>query len=204
MSVCRLPQWFGNPSHGARLLPMVSECPVVLLAPWQGTDRQTDRQGTAQYGLARSGRGARSGLRQCVPTGTWPRAGGPAPYGGTHRGARPQRRVPVPTSALSRRGDGDLAWPQQGARCHRGGQHRWHWVHRGLPAGTWHGEHRKAGSCPPSCRYPCPQPVTLLGDGQCQGGQGTGTLCPLPSAVRGRGLQQAARTSLGYSDFIFM
>lgn len=63
---------------------------------------------------------------------------------------------------------------------------------------------QKGWFLPPSCRYPCPQPVTLLGDGQCQPGQGTGTLCPLPSAVRGRGLQQAARTTLGYSYFIFM
>lgn len=62
----------------------------------------------------------RGGLRQRVPTGTWPRAGGPAPHGGTHRGARPQRGVPVPASASSPWGDGDLGWPQQGARCHRG------------------------------------------------------------------------------------
>lgn len=46
VSVCRLPQQFGDPSHGARLLPMVSECPVVLLALGSpmARDRQTDRQ----------------------------------------------------------------------------------------------------------------------------------------------------------------
>lgn len=51
---------------------------------------------------------------------------------------------------------------------------------------------------PPHCRYPSPPAAALPWRWATPAGRarGMGTLCPVPSSVRGRGLQQAERTTL--------
>lgn len=161
-------------------------CPVPALA---GSCPQMDRDGqsVAQHRALREfGREWDGGSRWVQTPGLW---------GATGR-AQPHRSPPAWVSPVPHCpwGDGELAqlW-------HRA-QHWWApWgttdvlpVGCAVCQGMWHRVGRERLFNSPLQVPPCP------GDGQCQLGwaQGTGTSCPVPSSVRGRGLQQAARTTL--------
>lgn len=148
-----------------------------------GTDRQTDRQ--TKYCLVELGQEREGGSWQAqatCPHGDVATGWGSGPTWGHPSGSPTPAGCPCPRFGLEPLGRWGPGVAPAGGSVSPWGHHRRRWVHRGLPAGAWHGEHRKAGFSLPSRRYPRPQAVTLLGDGQCQPGRHKGrgrwALCP--------------------------
>lgn len=173
---------------------------------WEEMDGQSVIQRPAfPGGWPGMGQGNPDRVRHWVPVETQPwlgqgAAGGPPPHGTTRERVTPW--LGCPQSLFGPWGDGEPARPRHRSQC------RW------VPQGTALTRCRLVGGLlgdvaqregerrgyffPPHCRYPSPPAAALPWRWATPAGwaRGMGTLCPVPSSVRGRGLQQAARTTL--------
>lgn len=188
------------PQFGVSAIPVSQRAPSPslgwVLAARTGWEEMTDKV-LFSIRLSRElGREQDKGDPDGFPTGP---DGGAPPHGTTWGRVTPWLGCPGPSLSPgemeSRHGPGTGL----SASGHRRGRHRRAAGWLGGLSGTWcRGRGKGEGIFAPCCWYPSPPADTPPWRWATAAGpaQGTGTSCPVPSSVRGRGLQQAARTTL--------